>query len=61
MKIYYFTPDFEDFDKVLEYTQEECEYYRRESDDCILYDAESFEESFNKEFISDLGFIRIFE
>lgn len=61
MKIYYFTPQFEDFDKVLGYTQDECEYYRRESDDCILYDVESFEESFNKDFISDLGFIRIFE
>lgn len=61
MKIYYFTPNYDELERVREYTQDECEYYRRESNDCILYDAESFEESFNDEFISDLGYIRIFE
>lgn len=60
-KIYYFTPNFEDFDNVANFTEEECEYHRRESNDCILYDEPSFEESFNAEYISDLGLIRIFE
>jgi hypothetical protein len=60
MTIYHFTPDFYNGQNIELLSQEDCEDYFNETDYCFKYDAKSFEEAFNAEQISDLGYIRIF-
>lgn len=61
-KIYYFTPNCEGFllNRLYQLTEEECEYESRNNIDVYEYDYKDFELAFNEEFISDLGYIRIF-
>lgn len=66
MTIYYFSQNVSDdiLDRVYDLTEEECEqlYDGDLTENIDKYeDMKIFEQDFNSECISDLGFIRIFE
>lgn len=62
MKIYYFTPNCDDdlLAAVPVMTKDECDYESKNNNEVYSYSAQEFEKAFNDEFISDLGYIRIF-
>lgn len=59
-RVYYFSPIFDELERVPYYTQEECEYYCHNDNEVYVYSISDFETVFNDELISDLGYIRIF-
>jgi hypothetical protein len=66
MTIYYFSPNVSDYilDRVYDLTKDECQqFYDGDLTENIdkYEDMKIFEQDFNSECISDLGFIRIFE
>lgn len=60
IKVYYFTPNYDELERVMYYSKDECEYYARNHSEVYVYSLSDFELQFNNEFISDLGYIRIF-
>ena len=58
--VYYFPPTYDEIERVMDYSKDECEYYGRNHSEVYVYSLEDFEVQFNAECISDLGYIRIF-
>ena len=60
VKVYYFPPTYDELERVMYYSKDECEYYARNHSEVDAYSLKDFEFQFNADFISDLGYIRIF-
>ena len=61
MRIYYFQPDFITEKHPSDYTEQEIVSLMETTNEIECYTPQGFEQAFNDEIISDMGYIRIFQ